>query len=322
MSFAVDTAFQYLERGHSHERLAHAYLVTGPDGSGKRDLAARLIGLVNGVEVGTLDEMLGDSVRMVRPESKSRRITVDQMRELEKSFYMSGASGKMKVGIIDEADRMVESAENAFLKTLEEPPEGCLLILITAYPEQLLDTILSRCIQVPLRLVEAREHSEREKQLLEALAKYCDSSKRSASRALGLMAQFTAQFKELKTEIAKDHAAALKRETEMYQKTTEGDWLKKRDEYYKALTESIYLQRRGGLVELLISWLADALRCQVGYERLDFPEHEAVIRKFSGEIEHRDLARRLGIVEDLRTNLATNVQEALALEVAFIEGFG
>ncbi len=45
---------------------------------------------MNGVEAGSLDEMLGDSVRMVRPESKSRRIKVEQMRELEKSFYMSG----------------------------------------------------------------------------------------------------------------------------------------------------------------------------------------------------------------------------------------
>jgi DNA polymerase-3 subunit delta' len=322
MSFAVDDAFQYLQRGHSHERLAHAYLITGPDGSGKRELAARLIALVNSVEVGTLDEMLGDSVRIVRPESKSRVIKVLQMRELEKSFYMSGASGKMKVGIIDEADRMAEAAENAFLKTLEEPPEGCLLIMITAYPEQLLDTILSRCIRVPLRLITAREHSEREKSLLDALAGYASSGKRSPSRALGLKAQFSAQFKELKAEITKDHDAALKREVDHYQKTTEGDWLKKRDDYYTALTESLYLQQRGGLVELLVSWLADALRCQVGYERLDFHEYADVIRTMAGGLEHRDLTRRLSALEDLRNNLATNVQEALAMEVAFIEAFG
>lgn len=136
------------------------------------------------------------------------------------------------------------------------------------------------------------------------------------------MAKFSAEFKELKAEIGKDHAAALKRETEQYQKTTEGDWLKKRDDYYKALTESMYLQQRAGLVELLVSWLADALRCQVGYERLDFPEYGDVIRGMANDIEHRDLVRRLGALEDLRTNLATNVQEALAMEVAFIEGFG
>lgn len=322
MSFAIDNAFEYLQRGHAHSRLAHAYLVTGPDGSGKRELAARLIAMVNGVEVGTLDEMLSDSVRIVRPESKSRVIKVVQMRELEKSFYMSGASGKMKIGIIDEADRMAEAAENAFLKTLEEPPEGCLLILITAFPEQLLDTILSRCIRVPLRLVEPPEHSEREKRLLEALAQYASSGKRSPSRALGLMSKFSAQFKEVKAEIGKDHAAALKRETDHYQKTTEGDWLKKRDEYYKALTESMYLQQRTGLVELLVSWLADALRCQVGYERLDFPGYSQAIQGIAKAIEHRDLVRRLGALEDLRTNLATNVQEALAMEVAFIEAFG
>ena len=322
MSFAIDHAFQYLERGHAHGRLAHAYLITGPDGSGKRELAARLIALVNGGEPGILDEMEGDVVRLVRPESKSRVIKVAQMRELEKSFYMSGSSGNVKVGVIDEADRMAEAAENAFLKTLEEPPDGCLLIMITAYPEQLLDTILSRCIQVPLRLVRRREHSEREQMLLEALAGYASSGKRSPSRALGLMSKFSSQFKEIKAEISKGHDDALKREQQQYQKTTEGDWLKKREDYYKALTESVYLQQRAGLIELLISWLADALRCQVGYDRLDFPEHADVIRSMADAISHRELTRRLGAVEDLRTNLATNVQEALAMEVAFIEGFG
>ena len=321
MSFAIDSAFQYLQRGHSHGRLAHAYLITGPAGSGKRELAARLIALVNGVEADSLDRMLGDSVRMVRPESKSRRIRVEQMRELEKSFYMSGASGRMKVGVIDEADRMVEAAENAFLKTLEEPPDGCLLIMITAYPEQLLDTILSRCIRVPLRLVDAREHTERERALIDSLAKYASTGKRSPSRALGLMARFSGQFKELKEEISKSHAAALKSETAQYGKTTEGDWLKKREDYYKALTESMYLQQRAGLVELLVSWMADALRCQVGYGRLDFPEHSEVTQGMADTIEHRDLTRRLSALEDLRTNLATNVQEALAMEVAFIEAF-
>jgi len=321
MSFAIDHAFQYLQRGHSHGRLAHAYLITGPGGSGKRELAARLIALVNGGEVASLDEMLGDSVRMVRPESKSRRIKIEQMRELEKSFYMSGSGGGMKVGVIDEADRMMEAAENAFLKTLEEPPDGCLLILITAYPEQLLDTILSRCIRVTLRLEKAREYSERELVLIDALSKYTDSGKRSPSRALGLMGRFSAQFREMKEEITKSHAAALKRESDQYQKTTEGDWLKKRDDYYKALTESMYLQERAGLVELMVSWLADALRHQVGYERLDFPEHAAVIRSLADAIEHRDLTRRLKAIEDLRTNLATNVQETLAMEVAFIEAF-
>ena len=322
MSFVIDNAFEYLQRGHAHSRLAHAYLVTGPDGSGKRELASRLIALVNGVDAKDLDEMVGDSVRIVRPESKSRRIKVEQVRELEKSFYMSGAGSGMKVGVIEEADRLMESAENAFLKTLEEPPEGCLLILITAFPEQLLDTILSRCIQVPLRPVGDRERTGRERSLLGALADYAASGRRSPSRALGLMSRFAAEFKEIKAEIGKEHAAALKRETEAYQKTTEGDWLKKRDEYYKALTESHYLQQRAGLVELLVSWLADALRCQVGYGRLDFAEHAEVIRRLAQEIEHRDLVRRLGAMEDLRTNLATNVQEALAMEVAFIEAFG
>ena len=64
---------------------------------------------------------------------------------------MHAARAKVKFGVVYEADRLMPQAANAFLKTLEEPPDHSVLVLVTALPEALLDTIRSRCIEVSLR---------------------------------------------------------------------------------------------------------------------------------------------------------------------------
>ena len=87
----------------------------------------------------------------IEPESKSRKILVEQIRELEASLRMHATRAKVKFGVVYEADRLMPQAANAFLKTLEEPPDHSLLILVTALPEALLETIRSRCIEVSLR---------------------------------------------------------------------------------------------------------------------------------------------------------------------------
>ena len=86
---------------------------------------------------------------MAEPESKSRRIVIEQIRELEHALQMRSTNGRRKVVIISEADRLQPQAANAFLKTLEEPPSNSLLLLLTALPEALPDTIVSRCISIP-----------------------------------------------------------------------------------------------------------------------------------------------------------------------------
>ena len=81
----------------------------------------------------------------IEPESKSRKILVEQIRELEASLRLHATRAKVKFGVVYEADRLMPQAANAFLKTLEEPPDHSLLILVTALPQALLDTIRSRC---------------------------------------------------------------------------------------------------------------------------------------------------------------------------------
>src|SRR6202023_822777 len=150
MAFPRKDALHYLRRAHEQNRLAHAYLISGPPGSGKRDVAAELASTVNGANPSDVFSAKAREIFVAEPESKSRRIVIEQVRELEHALRMRATNGRRKVVIISEADRLQPQAANAFLKTLEEPPPNSLLLLLSALPEVLPDTIVSRCIAIPL----------------------------------------------------------------------------------------------------------------------------------------------------------------------------
>src|SRR5213596_1946391 len=137
MAFSRTSALEYLRRAHEQNRLGHAYLITGPPGSGKQLLAADLASLVNGTLARDVFSAKAREIFVARPESKSRRIVIEQIRNLEHTLQMRAANGRRKVAIVSDADRLQPQAANAFLKTLEEPPKDSLLLLLSALPEAL-----------------------------------------------------------------------------------------------------------------------------------------------------------------------------------------
>src|SRR5947209_2391221 len=150
MAFTRKAAIGLLRRAHDQKRLGHAYLISGPAGSGKREVAAELASTVNGTDAGDVFSSRAREIFIAEPESKSRRILIEQIRALEHGLQMQAAEGRRKVAIIADADRLQPQAANAFLKTLEEPPANSLLLLLSALPQALPDTIVSRCISIPL----------------------------------------------------------------------------------------------------------------------------------------------------------------------------
>jgi DNA polymerase-3 subunit delta' len=324
MAFSVETAMHYLENAHRLNRLAHGYLITGEEGRSEEKLATAMIRMVNGGDGDSLESHRSEFVHLVQPESKSRRITVEQIHDLEKSLYMGAPKGKTKVAVIREADRLGQEAENAFLKTLEEPPNGSLILLLTSHPQQLLDTILSRCIRIPLmrdRGGEAAATPEQER-ILSALEAHFRGSGDSVSRALGLAGKFTEILRSVKGEIAKRHEATLKEETKTYEKRIEGDWLEKREAFLTALTETVYIEKRNRLVDTLTAYLGDALRLQHGMGHLDLPGSKALTLDLSRRFDVAELSRRFAALERMRSLMDTNTNEKLVLEVAFMEAFG
>jgi DNA polymerase-3 subunit delta' len=318
MAFARGTALEFLRRAHEQNRLAHAYLITGPSGSGKELLAAELTSLVNGTPSKDVFSAKAREVFVARPESKSRRIITAQIRALEHALQMRAANAGRKVVIIPDADRLQNEAANAFLKTLEEPPKDSLLLLLSALPEALPETILSRCITIPLESDgKARSRKEEEK-----LVKLLQQASRHTTWSIQFAYRFAQEFQQLlraiREEVKLETDSALKQEQTRYKDATDGAWLEEREGYYKALTESLYLQRRAALVEILFAWWTDVLRATNAVAQRDLPaatqETAALARRF----DNAQILKRIRLLEEFRDHLGRNIHENLAIEVAFL----
>lgn len=139
------------ERG----RLAHALVFSGPDGVGKsraaRTFAARVLCAAGpaapcGACADCIQVAAGThpDVVLVQLPAGKKEIGVDLVRALKRAVQITAVCGRGKVAIIDDADRLTLAAQNALLKTLEEPPPQVFIVLVTASPGGLLSTVRSR----------------------------------------------------------------------------------------------------------------------------------------------------------------------------------
>lgn len=150
-------------------QFSHAYLLEGPTDLGTeilaRDFAAAILctgenppcrqcSSCRHVAAGTHQEF-----RWIQPDNpdKDTSLSVDTVRAMIKDIYMKPYEGDWKVYLIPRGEIMTFQAQNALLKTLEEPPDHAVIILITSQPEQLLPTVLSRCQRASFRPVSREE---------------------------------------------------------------------------------------------------------------------------------------------------------------------
>jgi DNA polymerase III subunit delta' len=321
MAFSRTTALTYLRRAHEHNRLAHAYLISGPPGSGKQLLAADLASLVNGTAANDVFSSKAREIFVARPESKSRRIVIEQIRDLEHALQMRASNGRRKVAIISDADRLQPQAANAFLKTLEEPPKDSLLLLLSALPEALPETILSRCIAIPLAPNGELQDKDEEEKLVKLLQHASRGQSWTIQFAYRLAQEFQRLLRAVREEVKRETDEALKREERRYKDATDGGWLEEREQYYKALAESLYLQRRAGLIETLFAWWSDVLRSSNGVARRNLPRAGEETAALAERFSTAEILRRIRCLEELRDHLGRNIHEALAIEVAFLTIF-
>ncbi len=312
MATSRESAFDRLKDAHLAGRLGHAYLVTGLPGSGKNWLVDRLGALFLEVETtGTHPD-----AHFVGPESKSRRIVIEQIRELEQQLQRTALTGSRKIAVIRNADRLQPQAANAFLKTLEEPPKGTLILLTSSLPEAILDTILSRCIEIPLITPRGAAKTTDQLAILTALDDCLAAPARvGVTEAFRFTRVVQETLSTVRERITKAGDASLKEETTRYKQTTDSSWLDDREQQIKAQSEAEALRQRDILLQTLFDAIASALRSQHG----DSTEVPAVSVSLAGKFSTPDLLRRLDSLELLRRRLAMGVQETLALETGFLE---
>jgi DNA polymerase-3 subunit delta' len=196
-----------------------------------------------------------------------------------------------------------------------------LLLLLSALPEALPETILSRCIAIQLAPDGHPKNKAEEKQLVKLLQQTVCEQSWNIQYAYRLAQEFQRLLRTIREEIKIETDEALKGEEARYRDSTDGAWLEEREQYYKALTESFYLQRRAGLIETLFAWWSDVLRSSNRVERRNLPNAGKETGELASRFTTAEILRRIQRLEELRDHLSRNIQEALAIEVAFLAIF-
>ncbi len=161
--------------------IGHAYLFTGPRGTGKTTVArifARAINCEhpsNGSPCGKCPTCLAlqSSMDVTEIDAASNN-GVNEMRDLREKVQYPPVNGKYKVYIIDEVHMLTDSAFNALLKTLEEPPAHAVFILATTEPQKLPATILSRCMRLDFKLIPEEDLEKHLMRVLDDIGKKYD----------------------------------------------------------------------------------------------------------------------------------------------------
>jgi DNA polymerase-3 subunit delta' len=204
-------------------------LLVGPEGAGKCTAAVVLAKAFNcarlagdgepcGGECGPclrIDRGEHPDVRRLQPEGKGGQLRVDAVRELVREIPFRPFEGRRRFFVLDQADRMNESAANALLKSLEEPPPSSTLILVTAHEADLLSTVVSRCQRirfVPLPIEEMVEVLERQHGLAAEEARLAAAvSRGSMKRALQIRADEMQALRSEACQLLEQLAVGMKR---------------------------------------------------------------------------------------------------------------
>lgn len=170
---------------NSLSRLSHAYIISGPPGSGTNALADlmaaayvcsgegdRPCGICPGCRKAS-GNIHPDIIHLTVPEGK-RNITVEQVRQLRADAYIRPNEAARRVFVIEDAQAMNDSAQNALLKVLEDGPDYLSFLLVAEHPQQLLPTIRSRCETLSLVPRPGEDTSEPDEELRRMGAELAD----------------------------------------------------------------------------------------------------------------------------------------------------
>ena len=323
-----------LANAKSAGRMGHAYLVASSNPNYRVEfptlLAALRVCLQQAPDGGPCMDCrecrnilngLYPDLYLLAPTSKAREIVIgkdsddpDTLRWFESQFHLSSVSESgWKIGVVQEADTMNESAQNAFLKTLEEPPGKCLFILTTGRPSSLLPTVRSRCQLLSLtdnRCEYSFPRCADVPPLLSTLALAQKSSlMRTEDCARALIEIAASLSTAARTAADEKWAPRLKAAKEL-----EAAGVKLIERRIDGEAGSEYRRSREQFISLIHTWFAQLVLMTSGMENSLFPNPELLpppesVKHISGN----KALRMLSAAEDLLGAMRTNVNDELAL---------
>jgi len=311
----IDDTFRMMKRAIDAGRPAHGYLIVGSVRGAAMDLTMRILQTLfcqtGDKPCGSCDgcrrvtQRIEPDIHWIFPEKKSRVISADQIRnkliyEVTQTAFSSG----WKAGVLVGADRLNDASANAFLKTLEEPPEKTLFLLLSDTPQQMLPTIVSRCQRIDL--TDIRELSEPWKsRVIETL------SSPLWGRPMENLAMANVLFSVL-VDI-KEKAAQMVTDEGKNEDKTEED-----DDVFDAKVNARYREMRTDFLLTLLRWFRDLLMLQAGGDdALVFNTDKlAVLKERTGRLTLAKTIYNLSVIEELTRQMEKSLSEETILAYA------
>jgi len=300
----VRDAFAVLRASAESGRLAHGYIITCSRAEWGTEFATIFLQWLYCKEVERpcghcrncrhVESRAHPDINWVEPESKSRVIKTEAIRDLNQFINQTSYEGGWKAAVLLDAHRLYENAANAFLKTLEEPPPKCLLLLITDSPQALLPTILSRCQHVVIGENTGGDGpvSPIEQAMLDWLCR-----RQPGSLAIEQSTWIQGILKEVQKRAEKEEKDKAGEDVE--------------DELIDARVRSRVIQARMEVLRVLYRWERDILVCvcQGDQGALGYARHAEILVRQSRGLTLAQSLKRVEDVEYAARLLAGNVPE-------------
>ncbi|MBC2576370.1 ATP-binding protein [Peptostreptococcus canis] len=273
-----------------NKRISNAYIFTGPEGVGKKLMAKEFANCLIGMNVDNSSDFI-----LIEPKKGENTIKIEQIRELNSSISLKPYSN-YKIYLINDSEKMTIQAQNALLKTLEEPCSYGIIILVTKNEQALLETIRSRCIEVKFSSLSM----ENIKKILKSNGVSSNDANVATifARGSASMALSISQNSEI---------ISLRNGIEDYL----SDVLLKKDKFKASVAAEFFKKDSdniSGIIQLFKIYIRDAIimRDTYGTNMLINKDKENLIRRLASALSLSQLGEILSILNDTDNKLNAN----------------
>jgi DNA polymerase-3 subunit delta' len=312
---------EYIGKAVTHHQVSHAYILNGEKGSGKKMLAKLFAMSLQCIEPKENGEPCGtckschQAMHRNHPDiiyvehEKANSIGIEEIRQqINQDIAVKPYASNYKVYIVDEADKMTVQAQNALLKTMEEPPEYAVLLLLTENAEALLPTIRSRCVMLKLRHIKDQLVK---KYLIENLSYDEEKADICVAFAQGNIGKAVRLASSESFQEMKDDVVSLMKQISRMDLSQLLEYLNRCKDYKLCIDD---------YMDLIAVWYRDVLiyKATKNIDRVIFSNELSAIKERANTSSYEGIETVLEALEKVKTRLKANVNYELVMELLLL----
>lgn len=310
---------KHLQNAIKLNKASHAYIFSGESGMGKKMLAKVFAMTLQceqeGIEPCMECKSCKQAMSMNQPDirwithEKPGSISVEEIREqLNDDIQIKPYSSRRKIYIVDEAEKMTTAAQNALLKTIEEPPVYATIIVLTTNSGMLLPTISSRCVELSMKALDKKQikHFLMEKKAMEA-----DRAEMAAVFSGGNLGKAIKLGESDSFAAMKSDVLNVVKNVELMDASDIGENIKKAEGYKLEMDDFLDLMRM---------WYRDVLIFKVSKEltELVFRDEYSAISNQASKLSYEGLEIIIEAIDKVKVRLKSNVNYELVVELLYL----